>query len=178
MTPKRHVIERFPTVPWLKALFMSITKKRTRRSRNKKAKSSHTHIDQSGLEWTDRDRGGRPIWTKEPDLDAIASVARSVLDPGGSTLAVAFFAAGGFNKLYNVDCKGRSYLLRVTLPVDPFYKALSEVTTILHLQKKTDIPVPCIVAFDASRDNAIGFEWILMEKLPGQQVDKIWHTLS
>ena len=122
--------------------------------------------------------GAAPEWEREPDIDAVASVARSILNPTGGTLTVDFFAQGGFNKVYSVECGGKCYMMRVSLPVDPFHKTLSEVTTIRYLQEKTSIPVPKIITFDASRDNAIGFEWILMERVTGKSVDKIWHTFS
>lgn len=134
-------------------------------------------LDRSGLKWVFQIGGDQPEWTSEPDIDAITTVVRKILKPKGG-LAVKFLASGAFNKVYDVSFKGKSYLMRVTLPVDPFYKTMSEVATILHVQQNSSVPVPRIVAFDASRDNPIGFEWIRMEKLPGKEVEVVWHTLS
>jgi len=67
--------------------------------------------------------------------------------------------------------------MRVTLPVDPFNKTNSEVATIKFVHENTDIPVPEIFAFDDSSENELGFEWILMEMLPGAPLRKKWRKL-
>jgi hypothetical protein len=42
----------------------------------------------------------------------------------------------------------------------------------------TDVPVPEVIAFEDSYDNEIGFEWILMELMPGVSAYKQWRTLT
>lgn len=96
-----------------------------------------THQDR--LHWT----GGaspEPVWPREPDADVIRSLAichlvtelPATLDDG--LLEVVFFAQGGFNKLYQISYTGHhtSYLLRVALPIVPYYKTESEVATIVR----------------------------------------------
>ncbi|KFY16929.1 hypothetical protein V492_01008 [Pseudogymnoascus sp. VKM F-4246] len=68
--------------------------------------------------------------------------------------------------------------MRVTLPVDPSNKINNEVATIIFVHQNTDIPVPQIFAFDDSRENELGFEWILMEMLPGATLRTRWRKLS
>lgn len=68
--------------------------------------------------------------------------------------------------------------MRVTLPVDPFNKTNSEVATITFVQLHTEIPVPQIIAFDDSSENELGFEYILMEMLPGETLRMRWRKLS
>ncbi|CAI7649441.1 unnamed protein product [Penicillium glandicola] len=68
--------------------------------------------------------------------------------------------------------------MRVSLPVYPHNKTLGEVTTLRFLRRATDVPVPEVIAFDDSGNNEIGFEWILMECMPGISAYKIWRTLS
>jgi aminoglycoside phosphotransferase (APT) family kinase protein len=68
--------------------------------------------------------------------------------------------------------------MRITLPVDPSNKTNSEVATNNFVRQNTDIPVPKIFAFDDSRDNELGFEWILMEMLPGATLERKWRKLS
>jgi aminoglycoside phosphotransferase (APT) family kinase protein len=80
---------------------------------------------------------------------------------------VTFFAQGALNKLYLARTHTRDYLMRVSLPVHPHSKTLGEVTTLRYLRRETSISVPEVIAFDASADNEIGFEWILMERMPG-----------
>lgn len=68
--------------------------------------------------------------------------------------------------------------MRVSLPVDPHNETMSEVSTIDFVRQNTDIPVPGIIAFDASNDNEVGFEWILMELMPGRPLAMRWRQLS
>jgi hypothetical protein len=88
---------------------------------------------------------------------------------------------GGFNKVYTVSASGDNdgdgdgedvasqlpYIFRVTLPVEPFYKTASEVATISYVREHTHLPVPRIIAHSPIADNELGFEWMLMEKIPG-----------
>lgn len=53
--------------------------------------------------------------------------------------------------------------MRVSLPVDPHYKTSSGVATLDLIYKRTTIPVPKVIAHEASNENELGFEWILME---------------
>ena len=118
-------------------------------------------------------------------------------------LSISFLAQGAFNKLYSVTIKTSitsslqssassatepnaarpssslpSHVLRITLPVDPVYKTLSEVATIEYIQQHTSIPVPQIYTYNSyASTNDIGFEWMLMEYMPGQQFREIWHDL-
>lgn len=46
------------------------------------------------------------------------------------------------------------------------------------VKKKTEIPVPNILGFDDNNKNGIGFEWILMEYMPGTTARKRWRTMS
>lgn len=135
-------------------------------------------VAQDGLEWVEETFGLEPRWTREPDIAKVESIARQhlKLEPDASC-TVKFHAEGAFNKLYRVDTAAESTLMRVTLPVDPFNKTNSEVATIKFVDENTDIPVPKIFAFDDSSENELGFEYILMEMLPGVPIRKKWRQL-
>jgi hypothetical protein len=57
--------------------------------------------------------------------------------------------------------------MRVTIPVDPYFKTASKVATLKFLSQHTSIPVPSVIAYDTSPENQLGFEWTLMTRLPG-----------
>lgn len=67
--------------------------------------------------------------------------------------------------------------MRVALPVDPCYKTMSEVATMDWIRRITNLPIPRIIAYEPSRDNLIGFEWILMTKMPGKPFAEICRSL-
>lgn len=68
--------------------------------------------------------------------------------------------------------------MRVSLPVDPHHKTRGEVATLQWVRQNTDIPVPEVICFDASNQNDIGFEYIIMEKMPGTTLYLRWRKLS
>ncbi|KAF5027023.1 hypothetical protein F66182_899 [Fusarium sp. NRRL 66182] len=129
-----------------------------------------------GLVWEESPFGDKPRWKTEPRIEAIRAVCLGVLKLASEKdCIVEFFAAGSFNRLYLVEAPSRKRLLmRISLPVDPRNKILGEVATVRWLRRFTSIPVPEIIAFDASSDNEIGFEWILMPFIAGTSAYSLW----
>jgi aminoglycoside phosphotransferase (APT) family kinase protein len=121
--------------------------------------------------------GPIPTWTKSPDLSIIESLSRRYLSSIAPVLAVEFLGEGAFNKLYTIATPDRkAYVFRVSLPVEPFYKTVSEVATLAYIRQYTSIPVPEVIAYSATVDNELGFEWILMEKVPGVSLRDVWSS--
>lgn len=71
-----------------------------------------------------------------------------------------------------------SYIFRAALPIEPGDKVRNEVATLDYIKQHTSIPVPAVIAYDTSSENALGFEWILMENIPGITLHNIWSGLS
>lgn len=46
------------------------------------------------------------------------------------------------------------------------------------IRSHTDIPVPEVFAFDVSSENEMGFEWTIMELMPGATADSRWRRMS
>ena len=57
--------------------------------------------------------------------------------------------------------------------MEPFYKTTSEVATLSYVRADSSAPVPRIVAHSSTVDNDIGFEWTLMEKIPGVSLKSV-----
>jgi hypothetical protein len=134
---------------------------------------------QDGLEWVAGNFGLEPRWTVEPSIATVELLARKHLGiEQNACCNVTFYAQGAFNKLYKIETEAACSLMRVTLPVDPSKKTNSEVATIRFIHQNTDIPVPRVFAFDDSKENELGFEWMLMEMLPGTTLRRRWRKLS
>lgn len=137
-----------------------------------------------GLEWAATTFGLEPTWTLEPDLEAAKQIVKSVgvMEGTGTigTINVSFLSQGAFNKIYEIPMhkNEQTLILRLALPVDPRYKTLSEVATMEWMRHNTNVPVPTVVSHDASSANPVGFEWILMTKLPGKPLADAWRSLS
>ena len=129
-----------------------------------------------GLQWVQRLVSLEPRWTVEPDLE---SIKRTIEEARPSQeVSVSFLAQGAFNKIYDIQAGNQDLTMRVSLPVDPQYKTLSEVATMDWMHHHTSLPVPEIMAHHASRENAIGFEWILMKKIPGKPLADAWKSIQ
>lgn len=134
-----------------------------------------------GLGWKDELMGPRPIWTTDPSVEIVAEIAHRHLELSADEIArtkTRFEFQGAFNKLYAVECPRGSFFMRISLPVDPQFKTLSEVATIGLLQSHTSVPVPRIIASNSTNDNKLKFEWILMERVHGIPLGDIWIPLT
>lgn len=134
---------------------------------------------QVGLGWVAGTFGLEPRWTAGPDIAKIELLARKHLKlEQNAACHVTLYAQGALNKLYKIETGAGCSPMRVTLPVDPFSKTNSEVAIINFVHQNTNIPVLQIFAFEDSREGMLGFEWILMEMLPGATLQTNWRTLS
>lgn len=133
------------------------------------------------FEWTKTVHGFFLKWLKEPDLKNVERQARNCLRiPDDEPCEVSFFDEGALNKLYKIasPCLTKDYLLRVTPQLQPHYKTASEVANIRFIQQRTNIPVPIVVGYSSTNDNWLGFEWMIMEMLPGKPLRDVWRKLS
>jgi aminoglycoside phosphotransferase (APT) family kinase protein len=127
------------------------------------------NVAQPGLQWRKGLLGAKPAWTESPSIDIIKKLSIKHLNLGDKdTFAVEFFAEGTCNKLYAITCSKGKFIFRVTLPVAPNVKTLSDIATLSFVRRKTTIPVPKVIAFDADLTNEFGFEWILMVHMDGR----------
>ncbi|KAJ5087547.1 hypothetical protein N7456_011163 [Penicillium angulare] len=133
-------------------------------------------VQPPGLAWVQRTFNLEPQWTAEPDPQVIEQTIQSLLP--SRTIQVTFLAEGALNKLYDVKIDNEVFVIRVSLPVDPYYKTMSEVATVEWVSRTANIPVPRVITYQSSRENPIGFEWIIMNKMPGRPLKELWRSLS
>lgn len=132
---------------------------------------------QHGLSWGENPWGTlEPTWTIEPDISVIRKIAQHALNiPRDVQCAISLLASGAFNKVYTISVAGLILaVMRVSLPVDPVFKTLSEVATISYIREHTSIPAPEVIAYDASNENELGFEWMIQAYVPGQSLEDAW----
>ncbi|KAJ5736866.1 uncharacterized protein N7483_001991 [Penicillium malachiteum] len=100
-----------------------------------------------GLAWVQKTFSLEPRWTVEPNPEAIKRTVQ-LLKPSST---VNFLAQGAFNKVYDVVIDNEVFIMRISLPVDPYCKTMK---------------------------NPVGFEWIFMTKIPGKPLKEIWRSPS
>ncbi|KAF2240508.1 kinase-like protein [Trematosphaeria pertusa] len=144
--------------------------------------TSTTTITQPGLQWDYEELffGPQPKWTVEPNIDVIRSIVKCELALAeDAQCEVKFLAEGSINKVYTVKCADeKTYIMRVALPVHPRLRTLSEIATIEFIRENADIPLPEVIQHDASFTNELGFEWMIMNLVPGASLETQWHKIS
>ena len=122
-------------------------------------------------------------WRIKLDTDLIKKTIMPALELLGadpSSVTVAFLDEGGFNTVFTATAVDRDngisvdYIVRIPLPVDPYYKMECEVATTEFIRHFTSIPVPKIYAYDSSNKNPLGLEWMIMEKIKGADIGGRW----
>jgi hypothetical protein len=146
-----------------------------------KSSSISAAASADGLKWKPNIWGDlHPEWTREPDVPIITKIARRELNiPDDSVCEIKLLGAGAFNKVYIIQCNGHiDHVIRVSLPVEPHFKTMSEAATITYVRHHTEIPAPNVSASDLSNKNELGFEWIIQDFVPGRMLADAWTDMS
>ncbi|KAF3010289.1 hypothetical protein E8E14_004190 [Neopestalotiopsis sp. 37M] len=120
-----------------------------------------------------------PIWPSEPDVAVIKEIIASVLPENTDDFSIEFLAEGARHKVYDVfhQSWSKAYLFRIAVPLDPRLKMESEMATLTLLNQRTTIPAPKPIAWSSSGGGKLGYEWALVEKIPGVQLASVWYQL-
>ncbi|KAF2813723.1 uncharacterized protein BDZ99DRAFT_409728 [Mytilinidion resinicola] len=115
------------------------------------------------------------------DVPALKSAiaASSGQSPSDVTSFVKL-AEGGFNRVFEATLNdGRRVLARLPYPstVPKHHGTASEVATMEFLRLH-NIPVPRVHGWSSTAENAVGAEYIVMEKIEGVALSEIWPDLG
>ncbi|KAI1206105.1 kinase-like domain-containing protein [Annulohypoxylon truncatum] len=132
-----------------------------------------------GLQWTCKNDvfSLTPQWTVEPTIGAIVMTLQKAIDPH-KQYNVEHLWDGTYNKIYSVSYDQTDFVMRVSLPVCPRTKIESEAATLQWVCENTNLPVPRVRSYDSSRNNPIGFEWILMDRIDGVPLSQCWSSTT
>ena len=114
------------------------------------------------------------------NVSELQKVAAKALNRSVSNVsAIRKIAEGGFNRILEVTMKdGSSVLARLPYPstLPRRLAVASEVATLDFLRTK-EMPVPRVLDYSTG-GNAVGVEYMLMERLPGRPLSGIWFSLT
>lgn len=113
-----------------------------------------------------------------------ATIEKLIVNAGiDGVTRIAPLGAGEYNAVYSVTAKGKEYALKISPADDDLVLTyenkmmLSEVFWYQQIQEHTDIAVPKIFYTDFDQ-TLIPADYFIMEKLPGEQMDKMGFSKS
>ncbi|KAL8868093.1 MAG: hypothetical protein Q9174_005223, partial [Haloplaca sp. 1 TL-2023] len=117
------------------------------------------------------------------DMNAlIRIVAACTGSRSGTCRHVEKYGEGQFNKVFlMVTVEGKEVVAKVPQPNAgrPYFTTASEVTTMDYVRNVLDLPVPKVLAWSAdASQNAVGAEYIIMEKAAGVELSNFWEKLA
>lgn len=130
-----------------------------------------------GVTWVNDGLSQNPTWTVEPTVEAVIATLKIAIGLHHK-YSVQLLHDGALSKLYDVFFDNQAFVMRVCLPVCPRVKTEAEVATLGWVIQHTPLPVPRVRAYDSSRNNPLGYEWLLMTKLEGQPLSACWPDVT
>ncbi|KAK7748221.1 hypothetical protein SLS62_008772 [Diatrype stigma] len=131
---------------------------------------------QHGLGWQRETFSLTPVWGVKPTIESIIETLKTRVGRD-MTYHVKHWRDGRYNKFYLVSFQGCHCVMKVTLPICPALKTESEVATLEWIHRNTALPVPKVKCYDSSRNNPVGFEWILMDRIEGGPLSECWDNI-
>ncbi|KAM5464249.1 hypothetical protein MauCBS54593_007068 [Microsporum audouinii] len=116
------------------------------------------------------------------NVEELAKIAAQVSGPGArQCVKVEKLADGLYNKalLLTMD-DGIQVIGKVPNPNAgiPHYTTASEVATMDFARNILGTPAPKILSWSSGIDNPVGAEYVIMEKIPGVQLETLWNQLD
>ncbi|KXG46408.1 Aminoglycoside phosphotransferase [Penicillium griseofulvum] len=114
------------------------------------------------------------------DVNALAKAAcHSVSRHLDNMTSITKLAEGCFNRVLQITFNDR-YVVLARLPYKtvPKYHAVASEAATLALLRTHDVPVPKVLAYSPDRTNAVGSEYILLEKIEGIPLSDQWFSMD
>ncbi|KAJ6136808.1 hypothetical protein N7497_012361 [Penicillium chrysogenum] len=115
------------------------------------------------------------------DVDALArAVCHSVGRHVSGVASITKLAEGGFNRVLQVTFDD-GYAVLARLPYKttvPKHHAVASEAATLTLLRARGVPVPKVLAYSPDRTNAVGTEYILLERLEGTPLSDQWFSMD
>lgn len=115
------------------------------------------------------------------NVHELKKVAAKSLDrPESDVKTLSKLAEGGFNRVFEITMNDDTRVI-ARLPYPSTYPnrfaVASEVAT-LNLIRSNGIAVPKVLAYSINSENAVGSEYIIMEKVSGKSIGDTWFDLT
>lgn len=107
---------------------------------------------------------------------AAASIGRSESDIS----SFRKLAEGGFNRTFEIVMQdGVQLVARIPYPItEPKHFAIASEVATMDFFRLQGIPVPRVLAYSANDENPVGAEYIIMEKVLGNELGNLWYSMT
>ena len=124
-----------------------------------------------------RDRYNEPLRLKKWILHF--NVAELKKAAAADVQTVHKLAEGDFNRAFELPIDGLHVIARLPYPstYPKHFSVASEVAT-MNLVRSYGVPVPKVLDYSAISNNAVGAEYMIMEKVNGRDLGEIWFEPS
>ncbi|KAE8402309.1 kinase-like domain-containing protein [Aspergillus pseudonomiae] len=115
------------------------------------------------------------------NIDRLCDVITSLSGSERAPVSKIEKLEGGFSKALLMTTEdGCEYIAKIPCPNAgrPMYCTESEVAVLNFIRTYTTIPVPKVLAWSSDMTNAVGAEYIVMERVPGVQIFKKWDEMG
>jgi hypothetical protein len=86
---------------------------------------------------------------------------------------------GGFNRVFELTIDGLHVVVKLPYPSTyPKHLCVASEVATMNLVRSYGVPVPKVLGYSATSNNAVGSEYIVMEKVNGRDLGDIWYELS
>jgi predicted Ser/Thr protein kinase len=114
------------------------------------------------------------------DVAELKKVAAATLNKDAASVqSFHKLGEGGFSRAFELTIDGLQVIARLPYP-STYPKRLSvssEVAT-MDLVRSCGVLVPKVLDYSAPSNNAVGSEYIIMEKVNGRDLGNVWYKLS
>ncbi|PLB44146.1 hypothetical protein P170DRAFT_513400 [Aspergillus steynii IBT 23096] len=115
------------------------------------------------------------------NVDALSTaICKAANKPANDLTSITKIAEGGFNRILQATFRdGYEVISRIPYnsTVPKHYAVASEAAT-LGLLRANGLPVPKVLGYSPDRTNAVGTEYLLLEKLQGSPLSDQWFTMD
>ncbi|KAK7920943.1 hypothetical protein PG985_008965 [Apiospora marii] len=147
--------------------------------RPRKLRTSICSIDSQKFVPCDESEVATP--TKEETIDRITALCKQLwpsVEDG--TIHVQYLDEGTYNQVFVISCAdfaGQLPDMVLRLPWDG--GSITRTVSILeYLDRYTELKVPKVIHWDASKDNALGHDYVIMTRIPGRALQSVYGDLS
>jgi len=150
-----------------------------------RAMPSHAQIDTNPLFCY---TSGRWLWNEREQLEAryrrfdVSSLQQAACQAVGAKKCISFkkIGEGNYNKAYRLEMEdGQKIIAKVPHPnAGPrVHTTASEVATMEFARTVLNLPVPRVLAWNATDQHPVQAEYIIMEEASGSQLHEVWQDL-